>query len=126
MEKILDKAASVEVSADGTWLYYAINGLSTTLWRKPVRGGEPETVIPSIPSGQRFAVSRSGIWYTTSVRDGSLLQFYDFASKSSRMVYHATRAFYSGLAISPDQRRILFSRIDRPQNHDLVMVEQFK
>jgi Tol biopolymer transport system component len=127
MEKILDAATTVEISPDGAWLYYLPNGPLSSLRRIPISGGESEAVLSSIGGGQRFAVTRSGIWYMTpNTGEGSLLQYYDFASKSTRTVYRASRPFYSGFAISPDQRRVLFSQIERPQNHDLVLVEPYK
>lgn len=129
MEKILDKAATVEFSPDGAWLYYSTGGQgpSVSLFRRPIAGGEPQQVIAEVGRGQKFAVTQSGIWYLTpNTAEGCLLQFYDFVSKSTRTVYRATRASYSGFAVSPDQRRILFSQIERRESHDLIMVESYR
>ena len=117
----------MEFSPDGAWLYYLPNGPQSTLRRVPFSGGDSEQVLSGIEGGQRFAVTKSGIWHISSkAGEGSLLQFYDFASKSSRTVYRSSRPFSSGLAISPVERRILFSQIERPQNHDLMLVEPYK
>jgi len=126
-EKVLDVTSIVEISPDGAWLCYSPNGPRPALRRMPIAGGASQEVLSPLMGGQAFAVSNSGIWYMTpNTREGSLLQYYDLASKSTRTVYRASRPFYSGLAISPDQRRILFSQIERPQNHDLVLVEPYK
>ena len=70
-------------------------------------------------------MTNSGIWYLSAdTHEGSLLQYYDLASKSTRTVFRASRPLYEGIAISPDQRRILFSQIERPQNHDLGPVSK--
>jgi hypothetical protein len=95
--------------------------------RRPMAGGEPETVIADIAPGQRFAVSNTSVWYMTpNTAEGCLLRQYDLATKSTRTLHRLTRGSQSGLAISPDQRRIVFSQVERLQNQDLVLVESFR
>jgi dipeptidyl aminopeptidase/acylaminoacyl peptidase len=127
LEKVIDVTATVEFSPDGAWIYYMANGPKVSLRRMPAAGGASTEVIAPIAGGQRFAVTNSGIWYIApGTAEGSLLQFYDFASKATRTVYQSSRPVYSGFTISPDQRRVLFSQIERPPNHDLILVEHFR
>jgi hypothetical protein len=89
-------------------------------------GGNSEVVLPEI-GGFNFAVIEAGIWYLTPhSKEGSLLKYYDFASKSSRTVYRTTAPYSAGLTISPDGRRVLFTQIDRPFSQDLMLVENFR
>ena len=79
--------AVAEESSDG-WIYYSGNpgNLGTWLRRTPARGGQSTDVFPERLSGRNFVVTEAGIWYLTpspGLREGSLLQFYDFASKST-------------------------------------------
>jgi serine/threonine protein kinase len=127
-EKAIAVTATVETSPDGTSLYYAPGGtLSPPLRRMPVSGGDSIEVLPALVAGQKFAVTTSGVYYMTpNNAEGTTIQFYDFASKSTRIVYRPSRPAYSGFALSPDGRRLLFSQIERSPNHDLVLVESFR
>ena len=96
------------------------------LWRRPAAGGEPVEVIPKV-AGRNYVALENGIWYITPfMRDGSLLQFYDFATRTSRTVYRLPRKPFAGLTLSPDRRRILFTQIDQDISSDLVLVENFR
>jgi len=116
-----------EESSDGKWLYYTGHYRDTTFLRRtPVSGGPPVEVLSSV-GGLNFAVVNDGIWYLTPwSKQGSLLKFYDFASKSSRTVYRTAGPYFAGLTVSPDGRRILYTQFDRPFNQDLMLVEGFR
>ena len=59
------------------------------------------------------------------LREGSLLRFYDFASKTTRTVYRTEHPVGPGLTLAPDGRRILFTQQDR-RGSDLMLVENFR
>jgi len=111
-------------SADGKWIYFlGIISLPAPLRRVPASGGDPVVVLPEI-AGRNAIVLDTGIWYMTpSTNEGSLLQFYDFATKSSRTVYRTGRPVFCCMTLSPDHRRMLFTQIDRSPNADLMLVE---
>ena len=119
---------TAEESPDGRWLYFANSGsLASPLRRIPAAGGAPADVLPAV-AGQNFVVRDAGVWYLTPYvpGQGSAVEFFDFASKSSRTVYRTPRQIESGLAVSPDGRRLLFTQIDLPARRDLMLVEQFR
>ena len=121
--------AVAEESSDG-WIYYSGNPghLGTWLRRTPARGGEATDVFPERVSGRNFVVTEAGIWYLTpspGLKEGSLLQFYDFASKGTRTVYRTSAPVDAGLTLAPDGRRILFTQQDR-RGSDLMLVENFR
>jgi hypothetical protein len=66
------------------------------------------------------------LYLTPNGSEGSALEYFDLASKSTRTVYRSNRQAYSGIALSPDHRLILFSQIERSPNHDGVLVEHFR
>ncbi len=85
-------------------------------------------MFPERVSGRNFVVTEAGIWYLTpspGLREGSLLQFYDFASKSTRTEYRTSAPVDAGLTLAPDGRRILFAQQDR-RGSDLMLVENFR
>jgi Tol biopolymer transport system component len=119
-----------EESPDRQWLYYSGHPVvqGTNLRRAPLRGGEATDVFPEQVSGRNFVVVEAGIWYMTtspSLRDGSQLRFYDFASKTARTVYRIEHPVGPGLTLAPDGRRILFTQQDR-RGSDLMLVENFR
>jgi Tol biopolymer transport system component len=122
------RANTVQASADGKWIYYSTESVAEAgeLWRLPAAGGEPVEVIRKV-AGRNYVALENGIWYLTPfTRDGSLLQFYDFATRTSRTVYRLPRKPFAGLTLSPDRRRILFTQIDQDISSDLVLVENFR
>ena len=117
-------------SSDSQWIYYSGDPTfrGTKLRRAPSRGGEATDVFPEQVAGRNFVVTEAGIWYLTpnpSPREGSLLRFYDFASKTTRTVYRTERPVGPGLTLAADGRRILFTQRDR-SGSDLMLVENFR
>ena len=119
-----------EESPDRQWIYYsgAPVTAATRLRRVPSRGGQATDVLPEQISGRNFAVAEAGIWYLTpspGVKEGSLLRFFDFASKTTRTVYRTEHPVGPGLTLAPNGRRILFTQQDR-RGSDLMLVENFR
>jgi serine/threonine protein kinase len=114
-------------SPDGKWLYYSThpNSAPAILHRMPVDGGAATEVLPRV-AGRNVVVVDTGIWFLAPSSPGSLLQFYDFSSKSTRTVYRTTRPVWVGLTLSPDRRRVLFSQVDEPTSRNLMLIENFR
>jgi Tol biopolymer transport system component len=120
-------------SKDGQWIYYSGNPIvsggpaSRRYLRKIPASGGAWTEVLSPVAGRNFAVVKDGVWYLTpSTKEGSLLQFYDFATKKARTVYRTNRPVYAGFTVSPNERRILFTQVDRNPDLDLVLVDNFR
>jgi hypothetical protein len=80
----------------------------------------------TIPETRAFwALGCEDLRAAASLREGSLLQFYDFASKSTHTVYRTSAPVSGGLTLAPDGRRILFTQQDR-RGSDLMLVENFR
>jgi Tol biopolymer transport system component/DNA-binding winged helix-turn-helix (wHTH) protein len=117
-------AAAVE-SADGRWLYYAKDtGRPTSLWRVPVEGGEETKVLDGLSYSFNFAVTAKGIYLLA--RRGAppvtRIEFFDFGTRKTTVLYTLDRASWFGFALAPDERSILFSKIDS-HGSDLMLVE---
>ena len=68
-----------------------------------------------------------GIWYfTPNTKEGSRLEYYDLATKSSRTVFRTSRPVFVGMTLSPGGRRLLFTQTDRSPSRDLMLVEDFR
>ncbi len=123
-------------SPDGKFLYYGKRhdtGLerqssSNSLWRMPLGGTESqaEEVLPEILSVFCVAVSEQGVYYLAPAQGGKYpICFFDSATRRIQPVHTLDKPPASGLSLSPDGRRLLFSQIDLAGS-DLLLVENFR
>jgi Tol biopolymer transport system component/DNA-binding winged helix-turn-helix (wHTH) protein len=113
-------------SADGQYLYY-VKLPQNSLWRLPLVGGEESEVLPAVAAfGTAYALGKQGIYFIRPKGQGSgqELAFLDFAKGEVRSLITIPRAVTFGLALSPDERLILYSQIDQVGS-DLMLVENF-
>lgn len=120
-------AAAFE-SADGRWLYYAKDmARPTSIWRVPVDGGEETKVLDGLSYSFNFAVTDKGI-YLLALRGAppvGQIEFFDLATRKTTLLHTLDRRFWFGFALAPDERSILFSKIDS-HGSDLMWVENLR
>jgi serine/threonine protein kinase/Tol biopolymer transport system component len=108
-------------SLDGKMVYYSKDSSSRSpIWRVPANGGEETQVVDSAYFSA-FAPSRTGIYYISR----SVLQFFDFSTGMSKPILPIERPTHLGLAVSPDERWLLYSQFDR-SGSDLMLVDNFR
>ena len=117
-------------SMDGQYLYYTKGRGKAGLWRMPVAGGKEEFVTDHHQAGlwRYWRVNEQGIYFATASAAGSLLEFYNFATKQISEVTRLERSaerYVPGLAVSPDGRSLLYCRMDH-SGSDVMMVENFR
>ena len=117
-----DTGSGATQSEDGSLLYYAKVG-ANGIWARPLKdglsAGAEFLVIPDVQPEDwgNWALARKGIYL---VRRGSrarrtAIDYFDLATRASRTVYTMTALPLlnaSSLAISPDERTILFVQVD--------------
>lgn len=115
-------------SADGRWLYYAKDMTRPrSIWRVPVDGGEETKVLDGLSYSFNFAVTDKGI-YLLAVRGTppvASIEFFDLATRKTTLLYTLDRPFWFGFALVPDERSILFSKVDS-YGSDLMLVENLR
>jgi serine/threonine protein kinase/dipeptidyl aminopeptidase/acylaminoacyl peptidase len=122
--------AAPSASWDGRYLYY-LKADSAGIWRVPVEGGdETQVVAEPISSWQGWAVSESGVYYSTvRPRAGGqelTVRYLDLATGQVIDVYQGAGPFnHFGLAVSPDEEWILFGR-NPFMTSELMLVENFQ
>jgi Tol biopolymer transport system component len=110
-------------SADGTALFYTKENAGP-VFAKSLAGGEEHQVLPYV-NYKAFFPTADGIYYIGR-REGDgyfPLEFYQFSSKTSRVLEKIGGQIYQGLTVSPGGKSILFSR--SPSGSDLMMIENF-
>jgi len=121
-------------SPDGKFVYYTKDfreggQFTPGIWRTPVEGGEETLVLDSFNAENwgDWAVVDNGIYFIDSTaKNDWTLHFFDFAKQ--RMMPIAAlgqNIFNNGLAISPDRRQILYTRVDLTGGVDIMLVENF-
>ena len=129
--RVTDRGAYIGLEApDGKSLYYtkAARGpaVDWCLWRLPLDGG-PEVKVLDAVLPRNFAVTASGLYYIAPPdNDGvSELRFRSAASGDDQLLSRIRKPVFWRLAVSPDERTILYSRLDHSDS-DLMLVENFR
>ena len=114
-------------SLDGRYLYYTKPG-SFDIWRLPTPGGMETLVSPHAVAakGTAYAVGRHGIYFISAGSKGlpCRLMFMSFKTSKFQTVADLPRSVELGLALSPNEKTILYSQQDRIDS-DLMLVENF-
>jgi Tol biopolymer transport system component len=116
-------------SSDGAFLYY-VKADQPGIWRMPARGGD-ETRVLSRPSPENWgdwALFDHGIYYLDESDSKPAIRYFTFTTRKSRKIANLESLPPEGdpgFAVSPDQKRIVFSRVDI-SSVDLMLVENFR
>lgn len=118
-------------SADGAWLYYTKKDGAGGLWRMPIEKGvadpgREQRVLDRILR-HNFAPAAAGVFFVQPLApDGtSSISYLDLASGAIKEVLKLDKPADLGLALSPDGRSLLFTKIDYAGT-DLMLVENFR
>jgi hypothetical protein len=124
-----DGADTVEVAADGQWLYY--QGLTPPLGIRRIRpdgSGDGVVVDGNVRLGM-FRPTTKGIWFVTNPAQGTAttaLHEYVFADGKVRDVAEIDFVPITvGMAVSADERYVFVTRNDR-NGSDLLLVDGFR
>lgn len=121
-------------SPDGKYVYYTrhvptnINVATagqSPLYRIPAAGGE-ETKVMDAVIDREWAPTRDGVWYifpTAPTR--SELRYFDFSTNKSTVAAVISKRVYTGLALSPDGRYLLYNQVDH-SGSEILLVEDFQ
>jgi Tol biopolymer transport system component len=127
------------LSRDGRFLYFAKSPVEPTeIFRMPVGGGEEVPILERSERVTHYAVGARGIYFITAPNPqlGTRLRFYEFASQTTRDLspFSASSSTATcaceywvghGMAVSPDEKTLLFGRLDSIES-DLMLVEHFR
>jgi dipeptidyl aminopeptidase/acylaminoacyl peptidase len=114
-------------SVDGQYLYY-VKLPQNALWRSPLAGGEESQVLPAVAGlGAAYAPGKEGIYFIRPTHRGreEELAFLRHSTGQITSVATIPRPSDLGLALSPDERLILYSQTEQVGS-DLMLVENFR
>jgi Tol biopolymer transport system component/DNA-binding winged helix-turn-helix (wHTH) protein len=117
--------SSVSVVSDRL-IFGVAEASGVVLWSSLVSGG-PEVPLENMPRleyGDSWAATPTGIYYTDSSSTPVVLNFYEFASHSTRrvMILKQTPVLFgaAGIAVSPDGRWLLYTQADHDQSEIML------
>ena len=112
-------------SADGTTLFYT-KDVSSPLFARPLSGGAEHQLLDWVTL-KAFVPVDDGIYYVGRRSDNGQypLQFFQFASQTSRVLTNLGGLIGQGLSVSPDRTAILFTKAVR-SGANLMMIENFQ
>ncbi len=127
-------------SPDGKWLYYTRSRFGKSpLVRMPVSGGKEVEVLPGVHE-RWWAVAEKGVWYLerqgsegsgglwgmeSAFSDQAELRFLNASTHKTTTVASIPKSPAGGLALSPDGRTLLYSRVDY-RAYEIEVVERFQ
>jgi eukaryotic-like serine/threonine-protein kinase len=117
-------AQASRLSPDGTWLYFTKEDGAAGLFRIPIGGGQPTQLVPRIIRYNYVPVP-TGVYFESGTTQAAVLQFLDFATGKVRDILRLDHPADLGLAVSSDERYLLFTQIDYA-SADLMLVEHFR
>ena len=130
--------AFAQESKDGKFLYYAKSYDAPGLWRVPVEGGDEIPIFDAFPqeSATAWAVADQEIYFIAPVRQNAdTRSSIKYVIESFSLANRRTVPFAAlekdpdlegpSLAISPDERWILYSQIDQ-SGSDIMLMENFR
>jgi Tol biopolymer transport system component/tRNA A-37 threonylcarbamoyl transferase component Bud32 len=111
-------------SVDGKTLFY-VKANSSPLFAQPLPGGPERQVLPWV-SYRAFEPVEDGIYYIGWQRDDRTfpLEFFQYSSKTKRLLAKIDGYVNVGLSVSPDRQTILFTKTVS-HGANLMMIENF-
>ena len=80
--------------------------------------------LPRVGHAGLWALSPGGIYFVPA-DEPEALRYFDFATKEIRPIFDVEKYFGTGLSVSPDGRRILYSLVG-DINSDIMLVDHFR
>jgi len=108
-------------SEDGRFLYYT--KYPSGIWKMPLNGGKEERVLDQAVGWPNWAVSRRGIYFLSQKHEKGRIEFFDFATHKRTLIADVDRPSM-GLALSPDERSLLYSR-NEFEDYEIMLVRNF-
>jgi Tol biopolymer transport system component/DNA-binding winged helix-turn-helix (wHTH) protein len=118
---------SPQESPDGKTLYFTARNANTALMSLSLNGNFAESTVtgmPPINNESQWVVVPGGVYFVP-VEALKSLQYFDFKTKKSRLVFENQVPLADGLSVSPDGRWLLYSQTDE-ENTDIMLADRFR
>lgn len=113
-------------SFDGDRLYFSARNVNSDIRMIDMKGEGRDlavTGMPRVASEDLWTVGRCGIYFVPA--DFSGVSYFDFVTRQVHQVFRPPQGFGHGLALSPDERFILYTQVGKEQA-DIMMLENYR
>ncbi|HKU20986.1 MAG TPA: winged helix-turn-helix domain-containing protein [Terriglobales bacterium] len=114
-------------SADGS-IYYSKGMDQPAIWKVSVDGGQEVLALdpPGLTHYANWAPTHNGIYYLDSKSyPHNTIVFFDFSTHKILPVWTMEKEIYIGLAVSPDEKSIVYSQNDQDESN-IQIVKNFR
>jgi Tol biopolymer transport system component/DNA-binding winged helix-turn-helix (wHTH) protein len=116
-------------SPDGRLIYYAKQFGATRIWQVPTLGGAelPVGGMPIVKYRKDIAVATDGIYFVDQSSPRPGIDFFAFKNQRVRRILDVKNPapWVCGLSLSPNQRQLLYTQIDRSFS-EIMLVDHFR
>jgi hypothetical protein len=92
----------------------------------PVNGGEETQIVEGLNNPLSFAVANNGLYFAVgNTPVTASIDFFEFGTGKRTTLLKLGKRWFIGLAISPDQKYLVYSVIDS-LSRDLMLVDKFQ
>ncbi len=117
-------------SPDGGFVYYSKAAEGSGIWRIPTTGGEPAEVVSGPVVWENWTVGKRGLYWTTAQQGTRQSTFVIHCrdtetGKASELFRREGRGWLGDLAVSPDERSIIFAE-GPPSSSEVMLVDNFR
>jgi hypothetical protein len=95
------------------------------LWVLSLDDGAEHQLVPSLYGIDTFAVSKRGVFFVNNAAGEGLMNFLNLLSGATLELARIKSPIASGLSVSLDESRILYSQMDYT-NSDLMLVDNMR
>jgi Tol biopolymer transport system component len=126
-ERFTDHPSTYDVVVADRLIFNVPEANGVVLWSKPAGGGPPAPLegMPQVGYDDAWAATTAGIYYTDSSSTPISVSFYEFASRTRRMLMTLREAPIPGggpgIAVSPDGRWLLYSQSGDEQSEIMLV-----
>jgi len=125
-ERFTDHLSSYDVVVADRVIFNVLGANGVVLWSKPAGGGPqaPLEGMPQVGYDDAWAATTTGIYYTDSSSTPISVNFYEFASRTTRRLMTLRQAPIPGggpgIAVSPDGHWLLYSQSGDEQSEIML------
>jgi Tol biopolymer transport system component/DNA-binding winged helix-turn-helix (wHTH) protein len=125
-ERFTEHPSHYDVVVADRVIFNVLEANGVVLWTKPAGGGPqaPLEALPKLSYDDAWAATTAGIYYTDSSSRPISVNFYEFASRTTRRLMTLRQAPIPGggpgIAVSPDGRWLLYSQSGDEQSEVML------
>jgi Tol biopolymer transport system component/DNA-binding winged helix-turn-helix (wHTH) protein len=128
-ERVTERPSSYSTVVDDRIFFHVMEPDGVVLWTRAVSGGAEQRLenMPKLRYDDGWVATAKGIYYTDASSSPTTVNFYDFASRTTRRLMTLKQTPVPGagpgITVSPDGRWLLYTLVDDEQSEIMLAPE---